>query len=99
MRPVRPLTANLAALNRLPRGKAKLFRPTVIRFEENAPASTASERQQFCLMNTKEHGWSSYAVPYPTLAELFRDWAIEATGSGRDEHGPYIEVSPIGGRR
>jgi hypothetical protein len=44
--------------------------------------------------NQQSKGFASFGYEYGDWLELLTDWDVELTGTGNDEHGPYVIVRP-----
>jgi hypothetical protein len=83
-----PTTAEeilLRELNAVPKGPAALFQETVIRLGGNG---------LWCLMNRKEGGWYSSAIPYATLHAIASEYRLDFLSIGRDETSLFVAVRP-----
>lgn len=72
-------------LNAIPKDPdaTNLFQGGVVRRDRN--------RKDWCLMNQKEKGWSSYCIPFASLSDIARRFNIFFIGCGQDEHSFYWE--------
>ena len=75
----------LADLSAFGTGTGRLFQATVIR-----PAPDGS----WWLMDRPEEGWASYGRQFKGLREIANHYALDFTGTGRDEHSEFISVQP-----
>jgi hypothetical protein len=48
------------------------------------------------LMNHQSKGYASSCYDYPTFEALLGDWNVRLGRFGKDEHGPFVELLPVG---
>lgn len=49
--------------------------------------------KEWLLMNHRSKGWSSYAIPFPSIAELEDRMGVQILDRGQDEFGYYFNIA------